>query len=395
MLNNYYLLKAIGPPENDPVAHGKPRIKEPSSYVLPERLPSTNIFLREAYASLEQAHLHQLRHYVDDEPYNDDVDEVGEAQDEEITVNPLETPIGTPSPSSSRFKTLSETLRNRRLSFPLGQSQQRQASPWKDPEPYEVLRAVERKDLIYLSEVRDRAFHLLLRKTGDVTPLLHAMRIGSSHRDVAIILVGALSRWVNNLDDDEVQKPRTKLLLKALRTNLKLAIDYGLQSSQSDLLASFLQTLIMSEGEKWVWNQVSNVGLALRSTPEEGKPVETAELAVRAFTTRELGKAAAIASLEDYIANATADLLMMAAWDVASQSVGGDPIPVYCFARDERVYSVFVSRTQEHKDAIFKSCTRRLRWQIKLLERALKGRNLTFRRKVEMLRAEMDTGSGP
>ncbi|KAG9049424.1 hypothetical protein FS842_000199 [Serendipita sp. 407] len=72
MLNNYYLLKAIGPPENDPVAHGKPRIKEPSSYVLPERLPSTNIFLREAYASLEQAHLHQLRHYVDDEPYNDD-----------------------------------------------------------------------------------------------------------------------------------------------------------------------------------------------------------------------------------------------------------------------------------------------------------------------------------
>ncbi|KAG8780345.1 hypothetical protein FRC15_009617 [Serendipita sp. 397] len=151
MLNNYYLLKAIGPPENDPVAHGKPRIKEPSSYVLPERLPSTNIFLREAYASLEQAHLHQLRHYVDDEPYNDDVGEVGEAQDEEITVNPLETPIGTPSPSSSRFKTLSETLRNRRLSFPLGQSQQRQASLWKDPEPYEVLRAVERKDLIYLS----------------------------------------------------------------------------------------------------------------------------------------------------------------------------------------------------------------------------------------------------
>jgi hypothetical protein len=82
-------------------------------------------------------------------------------------------------------------------------------------------------------------------------------------------------------------------------TNLKLAIDYGLQSSQSDLLASFLQTLIMSEGDRWVWSQVTYVGLALRSTPGEGKPVETAEMAVRAFATRELGKAAAIAALED------------------------------------------------------------------------------------------------
>jgi hypothetical protein len=81
--------------------------------------------------------------------------------------------------------------------------------------------------------------------------------------------------------------------------NLKLAIDYGLQSSQSDLLASFLQTLIMSEGDKWVWSQITSVGLALRSNPGEGKPVETAEMAVRAFATRELGKAAAIAALED------------------------------------------------------------------------------------------------
>lgn len=28
------------------------------------------------------------------------------------------------------------------------------------------------------------------------------------------------------------------------------------------------------------------------------------------------------------VANATADLLMMAAWDLASQSIGGDSIPV-------------------------------------------------------------------
>lgn len=85
-------------------------------------------------------------------------------------------------------------------------------------------------------EVRDRAFHvwilsiipfpglflllllqLLVRKHGDATPLLHAMRIGKTHQDVAIVLLGAFSRYVNNLQDDEISLPRTKMLLKALR----------------------------------------------------------------------------------------------------------------------------------------------------------------------------------
>jgi len=85
---------------------------------------------------------------------------------------------------------------------------------------------------------------LLLRKSGDATPLLHAMRIGDSHREVQIVLLGAFSRWVNCLDEDEIKNPQTRVLLKALRayllaseickfaltgllgTNLKLAIDY-------------------------------------------------------------------------------------------------------------------------------------------------------------------------
>ena len=79
---------------------------------------------------------------------------------------------------------------------------------------------------------------------------------------------------------------------------MKLAIDYGLQRSQSDLIASFMQTLIMSEGERWVTDQTHNVALALRAGTE-GKPVHTAETIVRKFTTRELGKAELIASLED------------------------------------------------------------------------------------------------
>ncbi len=81
-------------------------------------------------------------------------------------------------------------------------------------------------------------------------------------------------------------------------TNLKLAIDYGLQRSQSDLIASYLQTLVMSEGDKWVKNSVESVSLCLRAGVE-GKPVAAATRAVRGFATRELAKAEAIAALED------------------------------------------------------------------------------------------------
>jgi hypothetical protein len=83
-----------------------------------------------------------------------------------------------------------------------------------------------------------------------------------------------------------------------LGTNLKLAIDYGLQSQQSDLIASFMQTLIMSEGEKWVQDQTVAIAIALRSGTE-GKPVTTAETSIRKFATRELGRANYISALED------------------------------------------------------------------------------------------------
>lgn len=56
---------------------------------------------------------------------------------------------------------------------------------------------------------------MLLRKNGDVTPLLHAMRIGN--QDVAVTLLGAFSRYINQLQDEEMALPRTKTRLKALR----------------------------------------------------------------------------------------------------------------------------------------------------------------------------------
>ena len=80
--------------------------------------------------------------------------------------------------------------------------------------------------------------------------------------------------------------------------NLKLAIDYGLQSAHTELIASFMQTLIMSEGDSWISLQTGDIAIALRMGTE-GQPVHNAAAAVRSFATRSLGKADFIASLED------------------------------------------------------------------------------------------------
>lgn len=146
--------------------------------------------------------------------------------------------------------------------------------------------------LTFLSDL----IQLLLRTSGGQTPLVHAIRVGK--KDVAVVLLGAFSRYINHLEDSDVRKPETQSQLKALRTGLKLAINQGLANSQPDLIASFMQTLIMSEGDQWVWAQASMVSRELNAGPE-GRPVASAGAAVRKFTTRELGKAGLIASLED------------------------------------------------------------------------------------------------
>ena len=57
-----------------------------------------------------------------------------------------------------------------------------------------------------------------MKKSGDVTPLIPAMRI--EHTDMAIVLLGAFSRYINHLQDEDLQKPETKKLLKLLRTSI-------------------------------------------------------------------------------------------------------------------------------------------------------------------------------
>ncbi|KIK48644.1 hypothetical protein CY34DRAFT_7976 [Suillus luteus UH-Slu-Lm8-n1] len=345
---------------------------------LPARLPTTGFLQREAEQNAPKAVLRQLRRSpTPPSPTTEYHDATEDTQPHAGRRGSVSSESDQTSPTRSLF-----TI-----------SRSQPSGGWKEPQPFEVFRAVERKDIMFLMEVRDRAFPLLLRKTGDATPLLHAMRIGQSHRDVAIILLGAFSRWINHLEDSEIGLPRTRVILKALRTNLKLGIDYGLYKSQSDLVASFMQTLVMSEGEKWIRAQVSSVSLALRSG-NAGKPVSTAEAAVRKFATKELSKADAIAALEDYVANATTDLLLLGAWAIALESIEGEPIPVYYFARDDRVFKSFMDRVNTHQATIRRTLSRRLKWQFRVLQNVLEGRNTTYRRKVEIVTEELDDGDG-
>ncbi|KAH0840025.1 hypothetical protein J3R83DRAFT_988 [Lanmaoa asiatica] len=397
MVNNAPIILSLAeqltsePPSPKPL----PRHRLGSELCLPVRLPSTGSYdclsayiiadvsqaflQREATQAAPKAILRQLRRSPTppSSPPPQPASEEPEDSSPRNSISPSASPTSPTTPSSWS------------ISIPKFSS----PKTWKEPQPFEVFRAIEDKDIMFLMEIRDRAFPLLLRKTGDATPLLHAMRIGQSHRDVAIALLGAFSRWINHLDDNEVQLPKTRVILKALRTNLKLAIDYGLHKSQSDLIASFLQTLVMSEGDKWVRAQVSTVSLALRSGTV-GKPVRTASAAVRKFATKELSKADAIATLEDYVANATADLLLLSAWSMALESIEGEQIPFYYFARDDRVFRAFADRIDTHRNAIHRHLSRRLRWQLRVLRQVLEGRNTTYSAKIELLVGELDQGEG-
>ncbi|KAI1792950.1 hypothetical protein LXA43DRAFT_299990 [Ganoderma leucocontextum] len=375
-----------GAVELPPDRRGVPRQRTRSDPCLPSRLPSSAFIRREADGTAPKAvdaELERIRKSLE-------IPSSPQEDEDKLSSTPSAQSSPESSPKSRRRSLLDMLPSAFHAARTLRESARRNEGSWKPPEPYEVLRAIEGKDIMFLMEVRDRSFESLIKKSGDVTPLIHAMRI--EHTDMAIILLGAFSRYINHLQDEDLQKPETKNLLKMLRMNLKIAIDFGLQKSQKDLMASFLQTLIMSEGDTWITLQAGDVAASLR-LGTEGKPVHNAETAVRSFATKNLGKADLIASLEDYIANATADLVMIAAWSSALQVINGEAIPTYYFARDDRVHKAFVERLDRHKDQIPK-LGRRLRWQLRVLRSHLEGRSRAYRAKVEALAKELDEGEG-
>ncbi|KAH9482922.1 hypothetical protein JR316_0005022 [Psilocybe cubensis] len=377
--NNASIIIALGGSSEFPSTSSRRRARRrvTSDPCLPERLPTTGVIQREAERLAPRAFMNQMLKNSIEETL--DTESVIEPQDIEKP-----RPRSSSSPRSPSIRSFVRSMVGPRLS-------RVPSSGWADVQPYEIMKAVEDRDIMFLMEVRDKAFPLLLQSSGGETPLVHAIRTGN--KDVAIVLLGAFSKWVNYLEDADIQKTQTQTYLKALRVGLKLAINEGLAKSQNELIASFMQTLIMSEGDKWVYAQASTVSRALKAGTE-GKPVQVAGEAVRKFATKEMGKADLIASLEDYIANATADLLMMAAWSNVQQSIIGESMPSYYFARDDRVYKAFIERLHRHKSEIQRSCSRRLKWQIQVLKEVLEGRTVTYRKKVEILSSRLDTGEG-
>lgn len=107
----------------------------------------------------------------------------------------------------------------------------------------ELLRAIEKRDLALIFEVRQSDFAMLTRKEGGVTPLLHCLRLGKTYNDIAIILTGAFSRWVNDLDG-EVPTKATKALATAVRANLKIAINASIAANQTELISSCVRSLL-------------------------------------------------------------------------------------------------------------------------------------------------------
>ncbi|KAH7105712.1 hypothetical protein BKA62DRAFT_690643 [Auriculariales sp. MPI-PUGE-AT-0066] len=364
-MNNEFWLAAISDVSDTRASQAsrKPRSRCLSQPCLPSRLPTSGFLSREAsqYASTS----------CDTQKRRDEAEAA--ALSESLRSEAEQATLGRRA-----------TKPNRRMST------MTKSTPWRDPEPYEVYQAIEKKDLIYLMEVRDRSFRLLLRRTQGSTPLLHALRLGATHREVAIVLIGAFSRFVNHLEPDDFAQPHTRELLRALRTNLKLAIDYGLATEQSDLIPSFMQALVMSEGDKWVHRNVELVSIALRSGASS-RPVHSAEQAVRAFATKELGKTdAMIAGFSDYVSNAALDLVILGAWSLVRESAKVDPLPTYTFARDDRTYRLFIENLHQHKVAIDGLRSRRLRWQLKSLEGVLEGRSTSLRSKLADLAGMLD-----
>lgn len=122
-------------------------------------------------------------------------------------------------------------------------------------ETHDLLRAIDRKNTQTILTIRDANFDLLLdlhqdgtgasMSSGTVnTPLGYCIGLGKGWEGVAVVLTGALSKFVNNLpdeDEDVIQDdskskrkakrmrreldPRTMSRLRKLRTSLKLAIE--------------------------------------------------------------------------------------------------------------------------------------------------------------------------
>ncbi|PWN42231.1 hypothetical protein IE81DRAFT_323715 [Ceraceosorus guamensis] len=297
-------------------------------------------------------------------------------------------------------------------------------------EAHDVLQAIDKKDVETLMRIRDASFDLLLdaggaTKSASISsmPLGYAISLGPAWEGIAIVLVGAMSRFVNQLPDEQAQHRRadiragkhalrkgtlqtdtiTQARLRKLRVNLKLAIDHSISLSQVPLVTSYVQVLFMSEGSTFLHDGSLAVQRALLPHTHDSAlsppALNVARGAVERFVAPHLrsragansGKSsssassavASIAALEDLIANASLDLVLLALWDLvllrqsewdvlsgttapagantsnASPNTSNalslnaeelqdlsDPLPLFFFARDDRMTLAYLQRSK-------------------------------------------------
>lgn len=152
------------------------------------------------------------------------------------------------------------------------------------------------------------------------TPLNHAIDCGTTHRGVALLLLGMFSRYVNHLDDADFALPDARETLRLppcvhytsihppiltlsachdhLGVNFALAMARGVLHADTTLAASFLQVYVMSKGQAWLSETIAQTSIALRSTVP-GEPVALAGRAVRRYAGKTVKADEIVASLED------------------------------------------------------------------------------------------------
>lgn len=85
----------------------------------------------------------------------------------------------------------------------------------------------------------------------------------------------------------------------------------------------------MSEGDVWLHRTINDITLVFRNPSQSVKPVAEAEKIVRSFCTKELrGVPGGVNDVEEYIANATLDLVIMSVWSLAAAQVDLERLPV-------------------------------------------------------------------
>ncbi|KAK0548072.1 hypothetical protein OC845_003767 [Tilletia horrida] len=319
-------------------------------------------------------------------------------------------------------------------------------------EPHDVLKAIDRQDHETLLMIRDQAMDLLLdlstpgsgATSGSSslrTPLGYSISLGPKWDATSIVICGALSKFVNSLPDDDEhivasagQKgessatakrrrghktqldPRTMQRLRKLKVNLKLAIDSSIFKDQTNLLASYMQVLIMSEGLGWVADSTESVQRALENhirgvSSGEGQvssnPITVANDCVMQFITVNLrSKRDRVSSVNDYVSNAVGDLILAAFWQMvllrpsevapeAKESMSPDlfsPIPGYIFARDDRVATQYRERIRELRRVLDEA---KLRADEEEGRRQSRARTLSTTSRKSVAPSELDNESRP